>query len=161
MLTIRPTKVLARQLGINVPADMPTVPSLIADWCAHSFTFRRRHWLIFCNTASLYPVFAHAKGINDGETLARRLGGMVPHVIRETGHTDHAELFEGELSAVQWASIPGRSVLGSMNDLVYLAGAWLGDPDLTPSALSHKLGQTPMSALGMNRPIQAFASLQT
>ena len=47
VLTVRPTKMLARQLGIVVPADMPTVPSRVADWCAHSFTFGRRRWLIF------------------------------------------------------------------------------------------------------------------
>lgn len=160
VLTVRPTKMLARQLGINMPAELPPVSSRVADWCAHSFTFGRRRWLVFCNTASLYPVFAHAWGVNDGESLVRRLGGMVNQVLQENGHADQAKRFESELSVVQWAPIPGRSVLGSMNDLVYLAGAWLDDPAIAPAILSSKLGQTPMSALGMNHPAQALATLR-
>ncbi len=31
VLTIRPTKMLARQLGIELPAGMPPVPSRTAD----------------------------------------------------------------------------------------------------------------------------------
>ncbi|MDQ5978410.1 MAG: hypothetical protein QG602_1384 [Verrucomicrobiota bacterium] len=151
---------LARQLGITVPPGMPEVPSRVADWCAHTFTHDRKRWLIFCNTASLYPIFAHAKGVDDGESLIRRVGGMVPLVLRENGHPDLAKSFESELHEVQWAPIPGRSVLGSMNELVWLAEAWIGDPHLTPAILSRELGRTPMSALGMNHPAQALATLR-
>jgi hypothetical protein len=160
VLTIRPTKMLARQLGIDLPAGMPAVPSRTADWCAHSFTFRRRRWLAFFNTASLYPVFAHAQGVNDGETLARRLAGMGIQVLRQNGHFEQAKRLESEMDAVQWAPIPDRTVLGSINELIYLAESWLDDSDLTPTTLSLKLGQIPMSALGMNRPADALATLR-
>lgn len=161
MLTIRPTKMLARQLGIEPPAGMQPVPSRTADWCAHSFTFRRRRWLAFCNTASLYPVFAHAQGVNDGETLARRLAGMAIQVLRQNDHAVQATRLEGEMDAIQWAPIPDRTVLGSMNDHVAVARSWLADPGLTPATLSRELGQMPMSALGMNHPAQALAKLKS
>ena len=85
---------------------------------------------------------------------------MVNQIFRANGLADQAISFESELNVVQWAPIPGRSVLGSMNDLVYLAGARLDDPDLTPAELSRLLGQTPMSALGMNHPAHALATLR-
>ena len=160
VITLRPTKILARKLGITIPEAPPPVPSRIADWCAHTFRLGREPWLVFCNTASLYPVFARASGVHDDESLMRRAGGMVEQVLKTNCPTQHAA-FAAELTEFQWAPIPDRSVLGSISDLIYLAKPSFDDPNLMPAVLSAKLGQTPMSALGMNRPARAFASLQT
>ena len=160
VVTIRPTKKLARQLGISVPRLPVPVPSRVADWCAHTFLRGDEQWLIFCNTASLYPVFAGAANVTDGESLARRLGGMVLGVLKTNGYATQSEIFERELTGFQFTPIPDRSVLGSISELIWLAEAWLDDVDLTPAVLSRHLGETPMSALGMNRPARALSSLR-
>jgi len=159
MLTLRPTKMLAKQLGISVPATPPAVPSRVADWCMHGFLLGSDPWLIFCNTASLYSVCASAKGVMDGESLARRAGGMINQVLEKNGLKLQAEKFAAELADFQWAPIPGRSVLGSINELICLAEPFFDDPDLLPEALSRRLGETPMSALGMNNPNHVFGTL--
>lgn len=161
MLTLRPTKKLARQLGIQIPTVPPAVPSRIADWCVHTFLLGNDHWLVFCNTASLYPVFAGGRGVTDGESLARRVGGMVPTVLQANRLTQQAGIFTAALTDFQWAPIPDRSVLGSISEMIYLADPWFDDAGLTPAVLSKKLGNAPMSALGMNSPARAFASLRT
>lgn len=117
-------------------------------------------WLIFCNTASLYPVFAGAANVTDGESLARRLGGMVLGVLKTNSYSTQAKIFERELTDYQFTPIPDRSVLGSVSELIWLAESWFDDPDLTPAALSHHLGEVPMSALGMNHPARALSSLR-
>jgi hypothetical protein len=66
---------LARRLGIAVPATAPVVTNRVADWCAHEFRVSRYRYLIFCNTASLYPVVMAARGVTDGEKLGWRLLG--------------------------------------------------------------------------------------
>lgn len=161
MLTIRPTKTLARKLGIALPTTPPPVPSRIADWCAHSFRAGRHSWLIFCNTATLYPVFARATRVRDGEALAGRAAGMIHQVLEANQFNPQAAVFAAELREIQWAPIPGRSVLGSINEMIWLAGHWLDEPDLTPAFLSQRMGRTPMSALGMNSPAEAFAPLRS
>jgi hypothetical protein len=160
VLTLRPTKKLARQLALDVPRLPVAVPSRVSDWCAHTFLRGNEPWLIFCNTASLYPVFAGSAGVTDGESLARRLGGMVLGVLQTNGFSTQAKIFQRELTGFQFAPIPDRSVLGSVSELIWLADAWFDDVDLTPATLSHKLGKTPMSALGMNRPADALSSLK-
>ena len=161
MVAIRPTKMLARQLGVRLPSVPPEVPSQVADWCAHTFPVGRRSWLIFCNTASLYSVFAQAHRVTDGEALARRLRGMVLKVVRQSGFFSQAEVLADALTDFQWAPIPDRSVLGSINELIWLAGTWLEDPGLTPEGLSKNVNRAPMSGIGMNSPDRAFASLTT
>jgi len=152
---------LARQLGITLPKLPPAVPNRISDWCAHSFATGDQTWLIFCNTTSLYAVFAKADGVTDGESLARRLGGMVLQVITANGFSRQASVFKGALTDYQWAPIPDRSVLGSINELIYLACAYFDDAHLTPASLAERVSNAPMSAIGMNRPQKVFARLGT
>jgi len=161
MVTIRPTKMLARQLGITLPKLPPPVPDRIADWCAHSFATGDQNWLVFCNTTSLYAVFAKADGVTDGESLARRLGGMVLQVITANGFSTQARAFKAALTEYQWAPIPDRSVLGSINELIYLADPLFDDPHLTPGSLAERVSNAPMSAIGMNSPKKVFARMGT
>ena len=159
VITLRPTKKLARQLAISVPRLSPAVPSRVTDWCTHTFLRGDEPWLIFCNTASLYPVFASAAAVTDGEALARRLCGMVIGVLKTNGFSTQAKIFERELTDFQFAPIPDRAVLSSISELIWLSDSWFNDVDLTPATLSRQLGVTPMSALGMNSPERALASL--
>ena len=161
MLTIRPTKMLAKRLGIEVPPVPPAVANRVADWCAHEFKVSRHRYLIFCNTASLYPVVMMATGVTDGPKLVARLMGGLQTCLRggqvET-QFQRRILVEGPL--IQWAPIPGRSMLGSINELIFLAQCGLqDDPAITPPELSHWLARTPMSALGMNSPDRVFPKL--
>ena len=141
MLTLRPTKKLAKQLGLRLPATTPpVVSSRVADWCVHTFPMDEESWLIFCNTASLYPVFSKGLNVTDDETLIRRAVGMILQILPENGYAAQAEIIEKELMlGVQWAPIPDRSVLGSINDLVQSAGYHFDDANLTPAILSQRL----------------------
>ena len=161
MLTLRPTKKLAKQLGLQIPSAPPVVKSRVADWCVHIFPIGQESWLIFCNTASLYPVFAKGLGVTDDETLVRRAVGMVLQILRENGFSSQAKIIEQELTlGVQWAPIPDRSVLGSISEMIWHSDHYFDDADLTPAILSQRLGTTPMSTLGMNNPARAFKTLR-
>ena len=161
MLTLRPTKKLAKQLGLRIPSAPPVVKSRVADWCVHIFPIGQEPWLIFCNTASLYPVFAKGLGVTDDETLIRRAVGMVLLVLRENGYSPQAKIIERDLTlGVQWAPIPDRSVLGSVSEMIWLADPHFDDANLTPAILSQRLGTTPMSTLGMKNLARAFTTLR-
>lgn len=161
MLTIRPTKMLARRLGIELPTASPVVTNRVADWCVHEFRVSRHRYLIFCNTASLYPVVMQARGVTDDQSLIRRLVGGL-HVC--LGGTELASQFQrrimSELPMTQWAPIPGKSILGSINELIFQAGYGLRNRDYSPVELSRWLAKTPMTALGGNSPDRVFPTLR-
>ena len=106
MLTIRPTKMLARRLGIELPATPPAVANRVADWCAHEFRTQRFKYLIFFNTASLYPVLTYARGVTDDHELIERLVEAVKLNLEGTKlEFQYQRWIAPELAAVQWALV--------------------------------------------------------
>lgn len=160
MMTIRPTKMLARKLRLGaVPDAMPVVTNRVADWCAHEFLVSRRRYLIFCNTASLYPVVTEARGVTDEDTLVRRWQAALRLNLADGPHAFAYERWIAPCGAeVQWAPIPDRSVLGSINELIFAAKLGLRD-GMSPVELSGWLARTPLSVLGMNSPDRVFPKI--
>lgn len=151
---------LARRLGIELPKAPPVVTNRVADWCAHEFRVSRHRYLFFCNTASIYPVVMMATGVTDGPKLAARLLGGLKTCLRERdleAQFHHRIIVEGPF--VQWAPIPGKSILGSINELVFAAKLGLESGEYSPEELSRWLARTPMKVLGMNSPDRVFPKL--
>lgn len=160
MLTIRPTKILARRIGLRVPEITPPVVNQVADWCAHEFRAGRFRYLIFCNTASLYPVVAPARGVTDEATMIERLRDTLKlNLVGEDLEFQFVSKIAPELGDVQWAPIPGRSILGSINEMIFMAKDSLLHREASPVELSRWLAESPMSALGWKSPDQVFPSL--
>lgn len=161
MLTIRPTKMLARRLGLAVPPVSPTVTNRVADWCAHEFRVSRHRYLIFCNTASLYPVVTYARGVTDESMLIERLVGALKLVMLGTEmEFQFQSCIVPALAEVQWAPIPDRSILGGINELVFQAKYSLMNRDESPVELSTWLARTPLGPLGLNSPDRVFSQLR-
>ena len=138
---------------------MPVVTKRVADWCAHEFLVSRRRYLIFCNTASLYPVVTEARGVTDQDALVKCL---MTALRLNLADGPHAYAYERWIAPggteVQWAPIPDRSVLGSINDLIFAAKWGLVDGK-SPAELSGWLARTPLSVLGMNSPDRVFPKI--
>ena len=160
MLTLRPTKMLARRLGIALPKTPPVVTNRLGDWCVHEFTCDRRRWLIVCNTASLFPYVLSARGVRDEPTLIARVAGGLAEVVTETGGNDAFNRWAAGLPTdLQYAPIPDRAVLGSLSELAAMASYGLTDGVKTPQELSRWLAQIPMKVLGGNSPDRVFPKL--
>ena len=160
MMTIRPTKMLARKLRLGaVPDAVPVVTNRVADWCAHEFLVSRRRYLIFCNTASLYPVVTEARGVTDADMFVMRLQAALRLNLADGPHAFAYERWIAPCEAeVQWAPIPDRSVLGSINDLIFAAKFGLRDGK-SLAEMSGRLAQTPLTVLGMNSPDRVFPKI--
>lgn len=161
MLTLRPTKMLARRLHLTVPATPPPVANRVADWCAHEFTAQRHRYLLFWHTAAFLPVLVPGRGVRDEHDLIMQLADGLKLVMDGTDlEFHHRRWIAPELGAMQWAPIPSRSVLGTMNDLMRIAKYHIIEGDESPVELSLRLSETPLTALGMNSPEKAFRSLR-
>ncbi len=115
-----------------------------ADWCAHEFWFSRRRYLMFCNTASLLPVVTEARRVTDDASLVAR---VVATLRLNLAGGPYAFVYERCIApntmSAQWASVPNRSVLGAMNELIFMAKFGLED-GLSPIELSPWLAETPL-----------------
>lgn len=160
VLTIRPTALLARRLRIPVPRTLPPVTNRVADWCAHEFQWGRNRFLFFCNTATVFPVVTHGAGVVDEASLIRRLIDSLRQNLRGT---DHEFKFERwivpELGSAQFAPIPGKTVLSSINELILAAKTCAEFDGCSPIELGSRLAETPMKVIGYSSPERAFANL--
>lgn len=152
---------LARRLKIKLPDVPPTVTNRVADWCVQEFQVSRRRYLMCCNTASLFPVVAEARGVNDEAALITRLTAALHQSFAGTKLTGrYRRWIVPELGATQWAPIPDRSILGSINDMINMACSYLENHGYSPVVLSRHLAESPMSMLGMNSPERVFPKLR-
>jgi hypothetical protein len=160
MLTLRPTKMLARRLEIEVPPVAPPVTNHVADWCVHEFRAGRFRYLIFCNLASIFPLVTFARGVTDETTLIRHFCRTAQLQLEDSPYAfSYQRWIAPEVLCAQFAPIPDRAVLGTINDLVYSAKIMLAAGDLSPVELSQLLARTPLSLLGMNSPNRVFPQL--
>lgn len=160
MLVLRPTNVLARRLGVAVPAVPPLDHDRVADWCVHEFRLRGLRVLAFFQTATLYPLLTSGRAVTDDPTLTRRFVEAAAVSLRDT---EFEFLLRSRIlpaaSEIAWAPIPSRSVLGSMNDLIYAARVHLGEDADAPAVAALKLAETPLSILNMNSPQRALRAV--
>lgn len=159
MLTIRPTKMLAKRLGFTAGSTEASAAHRAADWCAHEFRVSRYRYLMFCNTVSLFPVVTEARGVTDDDTLAKRLVATLRLNLEVGPYASiYGRWIAPSVMDVQWAEVPNRSVLGAMNELIFAATLGLED-GLSPVELSPWLARTPLSPLGMCSPEVEFSKL--
>ncbi len=159
MFTLRPTKVLAGRLDIQLPATAQPVTRPFADWCVHRFRAERFDYLVFVNSVSLLSVLTPARGVTDERSLIERLVASLREYCRASGRDFQFEqLIAPETGSVEFAPIGGRPLLSSINELVFQAGYHLAHGD-SPMEVSDRLNEVPMKFVGMNSPGRAFAAM--
>jgi|JI10StandDraft_1071094.scaffolds.fasta_scaffold02225_11 hypothetical protein len=152
---------LAKRLRLTLPTVQPEVANRLADWCAHEFRADRYRYLVFFNTASLYPVLTHGRGVMDDHDLIERFtSGLQSQMTGTELEFYYQRWIAPELMSIQYAAIPDRSTMGSMNDLITMAKYHLKYRDESPVDLSFKMATAPMGMLGMDSPDKAFRDLR-
>lgn len=156
MLTLRPTKTLARRMALSVEPSEGPLANPYADWSLHNFTFSSYRYLIVVNTRSLLPVVIRARGITTGPVLVAALMKSVGDNLRISGWGSLFERFIlADAAATKFAPIEGRSLLGSINELVYHAKVEL-NAGLPAEAAGFRLREIPMTYLGGNSADRIF-----
>ena len=140
---------------------MPETTNWVADWCVQDFSAGRIRYLLFVNTASLYPVIVHARGLNSLDRLVNAFETGLRQTLQGTLAENHLKRWIlPELSKVELGRIPGRSLLGSTNDFIRMAYFHLHEDGLSLEETSRELAQAPMSYLGGKSPDRVFPKLK-
>src|SRR4051812_17780557 len=166
MLTFRPShKLNARIKAGPLPAQSPS-ENPYEDWSAHVFSAGRTPYVLLSNTRSLYSTVIHGKGINEvRHFIERALGGL-----RETLEGDgqafvYQRFIAPQSGTVRFAGASGRSVTGSMNELIVHATALLVEGELSPLDVGLRLNDVLLSAIAAGekekygKPREAFKSM--
>lgn len=151
---------LAAKLKVRVLRVLPLDRSAFADWSVHLFTAERTQFVIVTNTASLYSVVLHGRGISTAEHFSRQVLASIQDRMERDGL---APIYQGFVAPardkVQFSKALNRSVTGSMNDLIFHAKHWLAEGGSTLHETAVRLNDIPFSSLNYRNPLEAFVAL--
>ena len=152
VLTIRCTRKLLEHLRAE-PCREPTRPTnRLGDWYANLVSTKRGTLVICVSERSLLPVFVAAT--RDCRSFIFAFQEAVRSVLRGIGAAP--ELVESEARETKQIAIgttASRRVLGSLNDLAFLARLTVADdPQVELGALAVELAETPCSPLNYETP---------
>jgi hypothetical protein len=148
MILFRPTLKLAKRLHVALPPGEAPLVNPFTDWCAHSFTAERYRYVIVTNTHSLFSVVMHGAGITADDAFIRRALDTIREVLCDSGREFAWERhIEPATGTVRFARFSDRRVMGSMNDLIFLARTHLIEGGLSPFDTAAEINSAPMSVL--------------
>lgn len=154
MILIRCTAKVLKELGISKSQiiDYSDQPQPLQEWYANLFYRNRKRCLIFTNTDSLFSFIVphvYRKDIKNILELFRK--GLSKALFYENFDADQIKKVMSLVDDLTIAKTNNRSVLGSMNELVfqYLSYLDLHEDDGEEGLIlaSHKLNKTPMSGV--------------
>lgn len=163
-MILRLSQKLAKKLKTSTTDTLPLDENPYADWSAHLFTADRTQYIIMTNTKSLYSTVMYGKGVTDDSRFIERALSTIRDFMEDDGQAFVYQRFIAPaLGTVRFAKALNRSVIGSMNELVYHAKVWIVAGGLSPHEVGFKLNDIPMSVLGKPRgyekPREAFNAL--
>jgi hypothetical protein len=162
MLLIRCTEKLAKEMGLK-RRDLsdPAQAGFLGSRFGHVFRIERRKCLIFTNDETLYSFVVAGVRRSQLADLGRVFANHLLESLRVEGlETLLRERIGDGSKHVVLARTNNRSVVGSMNDLRFMAevdvetSGGLGEFDV--GRVSYRLNRTPMSALNYELPLRAF-----
>ena len=131
-----------------------------ADWSAHLFTAERLQYVLVTNTAALYSALIVGKGITSGEVLIERTINLLRYTLV---HDGLGVQFDSRVAPatgeVLFSKALNRSVIGSMNDLIYNAKWHMIERGMSPPYTSLLLNEIPMGQLNYANAREALLKL--
>jgi hypothetical protein len=148
---------LARKIRKTDLFSAPPDPNPFADWTARLFTVEHSQYVLVSNTASLYSVVIHEKGIADSKYLIQRMMDMIRDVMEEDGfRLIYEKWVSPQTDRFFLCKSSDRSVTGSMNDLVFQARLSFKNGNSSPYCVSFRLNNFSMPYLIHLNPREAF-----
>lgn len=160
-MIFRLTEKLAKKIKLPPLKAFPISQNPFIDWTAHLFTAERAQYIIVTNTASLYSLIMHGRGItNDNELIQGTLEFMQEYMVDDGCEFLYLRLIDPHSGIVSFAKATNRHVIGSMNELILEARFYMTERRLSPYETSQHINETPMSYLDYNSPNEAFRLLK-
>jgi len=146
VVVLRCTQQLLRRLRAAPPPDVPASDTKLGDWYGTAFQVGRRRLALFVSEHTRLPI------VLDGAELKRLPGALaerLDRVLATLGVDERARAEEcARMSAAVFAPTRSRSVVGSLNEAVSMARAFLARrPSFTLLELSLDIPEVPVGPL--------------
>ena len=161
-MILRPSQKLNTRIKGGTLSVLARHENPLLDWSAHVFAVGRAEYVLLSNTSSLYSAVLDGAAIRDAARLTEQVLAVIRAVLEGAGRLPDERL--APVETVRFAKSLGRSVTGSMNELITHAVACLAHGDLPAADVGVRLNDTLLSALAVGsdkygRPRDAFAAL--
>jgi len=160
-MLFRPSLKLAKRMKVSKLVELPLNSVPVGDWSGNIFNVSRTQHIILSNTRSLYSCLMLAKGITTQQAFVARALKTIRDFMEHDGQPSSVR------SLLPCADMPAsfskslsRSVIGSMNDLVFGAKLMLSD-GIDQHEVSVRLNESPLKALEYANPREAFGQIAT
>ena len=152
---------LGKKIKVAPPKVLPDHENPFCDWSAHLFTANRAQYVIVTNTHSLYSIVMYGQGITDDSVFIDRALSAMREFMKSDGFQFQYERFiVPESHTVLFSKNTNRSVIGSMNDLIFQAKFGLIEGEVSPHRASKEINETPASMLNYDNPREAFGKMK-
>jgi hypothetical protein len=153
MYALRCTQRLLRKLRCQAsPDDEARSTTALGDWFVREYNLGRHRLLLCSSSASLLTVVIPARNLPD---MGIRLAAAVRELLVALGvPLEQINREIAEMGSARIARTNSRSVLGSMNDMAYMADAYLEGAVVPDGILAAELemAETPCGPLGYRAP---------
>jgi hypothetical protein len=151
MAILRCTKKLLSELKVT-PEDCSTPLNDLSSWHANLIRVDRRKCILFTHDKTLFSFFVPGLTKPDFQRIRYVFGqNLFKNLVREALPQLQIELFLDDIRDIQFAITNNRSVLGSMNDLIFQLKYKIADngglANTDIMELNHDLNRIPMSAI--------------
>lgn len=155
------TKKLADVLKIKLPDITVIHRQPLYEWHANLFVFNRRRGVIMMNNQTRYCVVLYglkAEHFKKFDHIA--LSAIEQTFLAEGFSEDTVEGYIQQCGEVVFTKTHDRSVLGQMNDMLYMMSYWIEDylpvNDFCMVDVSKRLGEVPVGSLKYAYPIDCL-----
>ncbi|MFA6293966.1 MAG: hypothetical protein WC637_19415 [Victivallales bacterium] len=158
-MIFRITDKLAKKIKESPQKSLPPAESPYLDWTANLFCFNRVQYVIVSNTQSLYSIIMYAKGINDYSIFINYvLSDMGNFMVEDGNEFIFSRLIAPNAKVICFSKPEGKRVIGSMNNLIYLAESHL-EENFSPHETACRINKAPMGLLKYVQPCEAFKTM--
>jgi len=158
-MIFRITQKLVEKLHVELNTEIPYGENSVGDWHAMLFRAGRIQYILLTSTSSLYSLIMLASGINGQRTFTEQVLSNMRDVMGEDGYSSFDACIAPHMNSVSFSKTGGRSILGSLNKLVFCATYYLARRQMSPRDTSLRLNGLPMKPLGFYTPREAFQQL--
>jgi len=159
-MIFRLTQKMAKKIGVTPLPALALNQNAYADWCANLFTVERVQHIILTNTASLYSVIMHGRGISSDKKFIQEALICMKELMTIDGNASIFEHFiEPFAGEVSFCKMTDRRVMGSMNDFIFQAEGYLTHCEKSLQEVSLLVNDAPMTYLKYGRPQDVFKTL--
>ena len=160
-MIFRLTQKMAKKIKRSPKVSYPPAANPYIDWSAHLFTAERAQYVIITNTTSLYSMILHGRGLTDSSRFSEyTLEFMADYIGQDGFEFQFRRFIAAEAAHATICKLTDRHVIGSINNLVYMAKFYLRERQSAPFEASQLINDVPMSYINYCSPKEAFVKMK-